>query len=176
MQILLADLAQPWRDPVEGSTWLDGRALELFGDGLAWLPGAQELLEEVRAAGLRTALVTNTRRPLVDVALRMLGAHNFDVLACGDEVPRTKPDPAHFLYAAQALGVDPTACVAIEDSPAGVASALAAGCAVLAVPREVALVGVEAHVLASLLEADVAMLRALIDRRAPGPAAGRSRT
>jgi len=59
----------------------------------------------------------------------------------GDEVTRGKPDPEPYLVGAERLGVDPAACVAIEDSPTGIASARAAGVptlgveAVLPVPR-----------------------------------------
>jgi len=162
MEIMHADLGQPWRDPVEGADWLDARVLGLFADGLEWLPGAQELVTAVRAAGLGTALVTNTGRALVDVALETLGRRNFDVVICGDEVVRPKPDPAPYLAAAVALGVDPAACVAIEDSPAGVVSARAAGCAVIAVPHDVALVDVDAVVVASLLEVDLPFLHRLV--------------
>jgi HAD superfamily hydrolase (TIGR01509 family) len=162
MQLLLADLDQPWRDPAEGAAWIANRVKELFRAGVDWRPGARELLEAVRAAGLPTALVTNTGRSLVDVALGTLGAHNFDVIVCGDEVEHAKPHPGHYLAAAHALGVDPTRCVAIEDSPTGVASATAAGCAVLAIPHETPLGEVSGLVLASLIEADVATLEGLV--------------
>ena len=55
----------------------------------------------------------------------------------GDEVQHGKPDPEAYLTAAARLGVDPARCLAIEDSPAGVASAEAAGCVVIAVPNQV---------------------------------------
>jgi beta-phosphoglucomutase-like phosphatase (HAD superfamily) len=77
------------------------------------------------------------------------------VTVCGDEVAHTKPDPEPYLAAAAALGVPAAACVAVEDSPAGVASAVAAGCAVIAVPNEVALTDVDGLVLSSLAEADL---------------------
>jgi HAD superfamily hydrolase (TIGR01509 family) len=165
MAILHEDLGQPWRNATYGADWLDARVLDLFAEGLDWLPGARELLEAVRAAGLRTALVTSTRRSLVEVALDTVGRHNFDVVVCGDEVRRTKPDPAPYLAAARALGVDPGACVAIEDSPAGVVSARAAGCAVIAVPHEVELTDVDGVLLASLLDVDLALLRSALARR-----------
>lgn len=166
MAILLADLDQQWRDPVEGAQWLDARVLRLFAAELDWRPGARELLAMVRAAGLMTALVTNTRRAVVEVALATLGVANFDLLVCGDDVPRTKPDPAPYHVAAAGLGVDPAVCVAIEDSPAGIVSAVAAGCAVVAVPNELALdevAGVpDVLVLDSLADADVLLLRRLV--------------
>jgi HAD superfamily hydrolase (TIGR01509 family) len=173
MDILLADLDQQWRDPVEGADWLDMRVLEHFAAGLDWRAGARELLAQVRAAGLKTALVTNTRRALVEVALGTIGAHNFDLLICGDDVARTKPDPMPYLAAAAGLGVDPAACVAIEDSPAGIASAVAAGCAVVAVPNEVALDNVadlaDVLVLASLADADVTTLAELVSGISEAP-------
>ena len=162
MRLLLADLNQPWRDPDEGAEWINRRVEELFAEGVEWRPGARELLHAVRVAGLPTALVTNTGRSLVDIALRTLGPENFDVVVCGDEVDHAKPHPGHYLAAARALGVDPTRCVAIEDSPTGVASATAAGCAVLAIPHETPLGEVSGLVLASLHDADVATLRNLV--------------
>ena len=163
MAILHEDLDQPWRDPAYGAAWLDARVAELFADGLDWLPGAQELIAAVRAAGLRSALVTNTGRALADIALRTIGADNFDVVVCGDEVARVKPDPLPYVTAAKFLGLSPQECVVIEDSPAGVRSAFGAGCVVVAVPNELALEGTaEASlVVASLLELDVDRLRGL---------------
>jgi HAD superfamily hydrolase (TIGR01509 family) len=165
MALLLADVGQSDRDPAPGAAWLDRRVGELFAEGeLEWRPGARELLAAVRAAGIPTGLVTNTGRGLVEVALRSLGAANFDVVVCGDEVSHSKPHPAHYLAATTALGVEPARCVAVEDSPTGVASAAAAGCVVLAVPHETPLADLPGSglVLESLLEADVAMLRALV--------------
>jgi HAD superfamily hydrolase (TIGR01509 family) len=120
----------------ESGAWLENRVRELFDGGLRWRAGAAELVAAVRAAGLRTGLVTATRRSLVEIALRTLGRDNFDVLVCGDDVSRPKPDPEPYLTAAGLLGVPPAACVAIEDSATGSASAEAAGCAVLVVPSE----------------------------------------
>jgi HAD superfamily hydrolase (TIGR01509 family) len=61
----------------------------------------------------------------------------FAAVVTGDQVLDGKPHPEAYLTAAARLGVDPAACVAIEDSPTGVASARAAGCVVLAVPHHV---------------------------------------
>jgi HAD superfamily hydrolase (TIGR01509 family) len=136
MQVLHDDLDQPWRDAAADAAWLTERVHELFGGGLIWRPGARELIAVVRAAGLPTALVTSTGRTLVEVALETLGRQSFDVVVCGDEVTAPKPDPAPYRLAADLLGVPIEDCVAIEDSPTGVASARASGAAVLAVPCE----------------------------------------
>jgi HAD superfamily hydrolase (TIGR01509 family) len=139
MRLMREDLGQPDRDEPADVEWLTDRVFELFGKGLVWRPGALELLHAVRAAGLPTALVTSTGRKLVEVALDTLGRENFDVVVCGDEVRSPKPDPEPYRTAAALLGVPIEACVAIEDSPTGLASAVASGAAVLAVPAELEL-------------------------------------
>ncbi|MCW2501835.1 MAG: HAD-superfamily hydrolase, subfamily variant3 [Actinomycetia bacterium] len=139
MKIFLDDLGLETGQAqlAESQRLVEERTKELFLQGLPWRRGAQELLHEVHAAGLPTALVTSTHRHLVDVALTTLGPEYFDVVVTGDEVDQAKPHPRPYLQAAALLGVDPGRCVAIEDSPVGVASAVAAGCAVLVVPSEV---------------------------------------
>lgn len=119
----------------EVSTWIRERTTTLFEDALPWRPGAQQALTTIRAAGIPSALVTSTERELTELALRTIGKHNFDVIVCGDEVGgRNKPHPQPYLRAAELLKVPPGRCVAIEDSPPGAESAVAAGCAVLVVP------------------------------------------
>jgi HAD superfamily hydrolase (TIGR01509 family) len=163
MEILHADIAQPWRDSHTSVTWLEARVRDLFASGLVWRPGARELLAEVRAAGIPSALVTATRRHLVEVALTTIGADNFDVVVCGDDVARTKPHPEPYLTAAARLGVPPERCVAIEDSPTGVTSARRAGCVVVAVPCEVALTDPAGVIMVDSLELlDVPTLRRFI--------------
>ena len=98
-----------------------------------WRPGALELLRGLRAAGVPCALVTMSYRSMTDAVLQTLPAGSFDVVVTGDEVTRGKPHPEPYLTAARRLGVHPTDCVAIEDSPPGVASAQAAGVPVVAV-------------------------------------------
>jgi len=96
------------------------------------------LIDQVRAAGIKTALVTNSPRQLVDVAVGgLIGGHRFDVTICGDEVTRGKPDPHPYLHAMELLGLSAAQCLAVEDSPSGTAAAVAAGIPVLVVPSEV---------------------------------------
>lgn len=167
MRILHDDLGQPERDPDVSAAWINARILELFRAGLPWRPGAFELLHAVRAAGVPTALVTSSPRALVEIALDTLGRDSFDVVVAGDEVVAAKPHPEPYLTAARLLGAPIERCVAIEDSPTGVASALASGAAVLAVPAEVPLppiLGV--HQVPSLTGVDLAALAALLADRA----------
>jgi HAD superfamily hydrolase (TIGR01509 family) len=163
MQILRDDLGQPDRPEAPDVQWLTDRVFQLFAEGLVWRPGALELVRAVRAAGLPTALVTSTGRRLVDIALRTIGAENFDAVVVGDEVKAPKPDPEPYLTAARLLGVPITECVAIEDSPTGVASALASGAAVLAVPAELELPPTDGvHLRDSLEGVDPAYLADLL--------------
>jgi HAD superfamily hydrolase (TIGR01509 family) len=136
--LLHADVGAPEDAGAASARWLLERTLELYRQGMPWLPGARELLLAVRGAGLATALVTSTPRALVNEAMKAIGAGYIDVVVTGDEVARNKPDPEPYRRATRLLGVPAAACLAIEDSPAGIASAQAAGCPVLAVPREIA--------------------------------------
>ncbi len=103
-----------------------------------WRPGARELLGELRAAGVRNALVTMSWRPFTDLLVELLPAGSFDIVVPGDTVQHGKPHPEPYLTAAGLLGVDVADCVAIEDSPSGVRSAVAAGVPTIAVPHVVA--------------------------------------
>jgi HAD superfamily hydrolase (TIGR01509 family) len=171
MTILHADLGlvRTEEQLLADARWVEDRTAQLLGTGVSWCPGARELVTAVRAAGLRTALVTTTPRRLADIVLASiradLGGDPFDVTVCGDEVPARKPDPAPYLQAMAALGVEPGECVVVEDSESGVAAGLAAGAAVLGVPtvQELApapgltlrngLVGVDVAGLADVLAA-----------------------
>jgi HAD superfamily hydrolase (TIGR01509 family) len=160
--ILLESLGEPLDRAAEHQEWLRARMREMFAAGAPWKPGARELLLEVRAAGLPTALVTSTPRELADLLLRHLGSDNFDFTVCGDEVEHRKPDPEPYLIAAEKLGVDITRSVVLEDSFSGVTSALAARAVTLAVPSEVRLPpGLDVLVRDSLEGVDLAYLRGL---------------
>ena len=161
--IVHADLGRPDADPLASGERLVELARERFARGLVWRPGARELVDAVRGAGIPTALVTNTHRPLVRVALGPLLDELFDVSVCGDEVRLPKPHPEPYLTAAALLGADPGDTVAVEDSPTGVASAEAAGCQVLVVPAVVPVPRGPRRTFASTLAAvTVADLAALV--------------
>lgn len=107
-------------------------------DGVVPLPGAVAALQ---AAGPRGAIVTSCSRDLADARIAAAGLPAPAVVVTADDVHHGKPDPEPFVLAATHLGVDPSRCLVVEDAPAGLAAAAAAGCARLAVttthePRE----------------------------------------
>jgi HAD superfamily hydrolase (TIGR01509 family) len=97
--------------------------------------GVRELIEECVRAGVRLGIVTTTSRCNVDALLgRQLGPHwcsLFSTVICAEQAPQKKPDPQAYLLALQALRVPAESVVAIEDAPAGVAAAQAAGVPVI---------------------------------------------
>ena len=115
---------------------LDGVIARLHRS-IPWRPGARELLADLGATGVPCALVTMSWRRFVDPVLAALPAGSFTAAITGDEVPagRGKPHPEPYLLGAAACGADPADCLAIEDSPTGVRSALDAGSRVLGVPN-----------------------------------------
>ncbi|WP_281880909.1 HAD family hydrolase [Nocardia sputorum] len=129
-------------EPTPGSLraageFLERRVTELMTGPIPWRPGAKDALAMVRAAGLSSALVTNTKRSLTEFGLDTLGRDFFDVSVCGDEVAHGKPEPDVYLRAAELFGLAPEQCVAVEDSPTGARAAQAAGCALVVVPCEI---------------------------------------
>jgi len=129
------------------------RVVARLREAVPWRPGARELLAAVVAAGIPTALVTMSWRRFADEVVMCLPPGSFTTSVAGDEVRRGKPHPEPYLSAAAKLGVDPTHCVAIEDSPTGVRSARAAGCRVIAVPHVVPVPDGLAHVTVNSLVA-----------------------
>lgn len=100
------------------------------------MPGAHRLLWHLHKHNIPVALATSTSR--ATFAAKMAGHVNlqsiFTCVSCGDEVTNGKPAPDCFKQAAAKLGLQPSECLAIEDAPAGVESAVAAGLRVAVVP------------------------------------------
>lgn len=95
------------------------------------IPGARELLSSVPVE--RRCLVTSAPTELALARLAGAQIPSGEFVVTGDDVIRGKPDPEPYLSGAAKLGVDPADCVVFEDSPAGGASAMAAGARVVAV-------------------------------------------
>ncbi len=132
VEYLLAKATRP-AEPAAVARWLVAAMVDLVTAApLAVLPGAASLVAEVRTGGLPYALVTSSVPAIVDAVLARLDV-GFDVVVCGADVHHAKPHPEGYLLAAARLGVDPGRCIALEDSPNGVAAAEAAGYRVVAV-------------------------------------------
>jgi HAD superfamily hydrolase (TIGR01509 family) len=120
---------------------------QLAQHGVPWQPGAQELLKSVRDAGIPTALVTMSIRSMAEDIVGVIPFTAFDELVTGDEVAAPKPHPEPYLAAAGRLGVDIADCVAIEDSPTGLAAAMSAGAVSIGVPHMLSLDEAPSHVV-----------------------------
>ena len=101
---------------------------EIESGPLRPLDGARELIAAARERGLRVGLASQSIASWVHPTLRAASLDEaFDVVVTGDDVERPKPQPDIYVHTANLLDVAPAACLAIEDSPAGVQSAAAAG-------------------------------------------------
>lgn len=111
--------------------------LKQYQAGAPLIRGARELVEQLRNAGVPIAVASSSHREWVEAALTGAGLRDyFDQTTAGDEVSMGKPSPEIYLKAAEKLGFDPANCIAIEDAPAGVESAKAAGMSVVLVRSE----------------------------------------
>src|SRR4051794_6424320 len=138
------------RDIIDHLT--DDVMAQLERSGVPFRPGARELLADLRAAGIKTALVTMSMRRMADNVVELIDFEAFDVVIAGDDATRPKPFPDAYLQACTALGVSPAQSVAIEDSPNGIRSAVASGAAVIGVPLMVSVAGAGAHAVWPTLE------------------------
>lgn len=113
----------------------DQLRLEALRGRVKLMPGAAEVVDFGRRAGLPLALATSGMRSHVDLSLAETGLlGKFDVEVTGDEVERGKPAPDLFLTAARKIRVDPPRCIVFEDSLLGIEAGIAAGMRVIAVP------------------------------------------
>jgi HAD superfamily hydrolase (TIGR01509 family) len=103
-------------------------------------PGAIEAFRTLRAAGIPQALVSNSDRIVVEANIRTMGLIMPRLVTVTiNDVRLGKPEPEPYLRAAYLLGVEPTECLVVEDSPTGVQAGLNAGMRVLAWPESAAL-------------------------------------
>ncbi|MFP5345489.1 MAG: HAD family hydrolase [Actinomycetes bacterium] len=117
-----------------------------------WRPGARALLDEVVAAGVPCALVTMSWEPLAEAVVRQLPPGTFAAVVTGDQVTNGKPDPEPYATAVEMLGARAERCVAIEDSPTGLASAEAARVPTIGVPHMVPIASAPGRTVVQTLE------------------------
>ncbi|HEX6931612.1 MAG TPA: HAD family phosphatase [Streptosporangiaceae bacterium] len=158
----------------EVAGWLLGGMAALLAEReAALMPGALDLLCEVEQAGIPRVLVTSSEQVIMDAVLTSLAIRGvaFTATVCGADVSEPKPDPEPYRLAATLIGADPRHCAALEDSPNGVGSALAAGCVTIAVPG---VAPVEPRdgltIVDSLTDVDLSLLRNLAARGTVTPA------
>ena len=102
-----------------------------------FIPGIRPLLDDLAAAGIPAAIVTNATSEVARYTAGRAPDNLFRVIIGDEEVAqgvRPKPDPDAYLQAAHRLGVDPRSCVVVEDSPSGAAAGVAAGIVTVVVP------------------------------------------
>ncbi len=129
---ILFDLPQPTPALVEAKA---AHLIALIRAEARPLPGVPAVPFRLRNSGLRLALASSSRRPVIQEVLETLGLDGiFEAVVSGDEVARGKPAPDGFLMAARRLGVEPDRCLVVEDSRNGVLAAKAAGMTVAAIP------------------------------------------
>jgi len=90
------------------------------------LPGVIEILGELRRSGIKIAIASASKNARTVIKKLEIG-NLVDAIADGYSVEHPKPAPDLFLYAATQLGLAPAQCVVVEDAPAGVEAAIAAG-------------------------------------------------
>ncbi|WP_299041676.1 HAD family phosphatase [uncultured Tateyamaria sp.] len=134
VQMLTTFLGDPAKAAAFNADWHAGVAQRLQQD-VPLRPTVRDALATLGGQGARMAVVTSTngdsaRRYLEQVGLLPL----FEVVLGGDEVSARKPDPAPYIEAAAALGLDPGLCAAFEDSDHGITAAARAGCRAVQVP------------------------------------------
>lgn len=103
----------------------DTVAREVYQEA-ALMDGFHDLCAEIRAADAPIALVTSSPHEWLNIVVDRFDLE-FDAIVSADDVPAGKPEPDIYERAAEAVGEDPTDCVAIEDSIHGAAAAKAAG-------------------------------------------------
>ncbi len=113
------------------------RTVEHFQSHIEYMPGALELLLQLKEEGIPVGLVTASPSSMMSATLSRLPEEYFDVAVSGDDVKVTKPDPEGYILAAERLGVDISHSIILEDSLTGISAAVSSGAFVVAVPMMV---------------------------------------
>jgi len=113
---------------------LTSRVLEQMDNEIPWRPGAHELICGLFDAGIPLAIATMALTEMAHRVAEAIPGVSFSAIVAGDQVTKSKPHPEAYLTAAERLGVNPSDCVAVEDSPVGVTAASQAGMFTIGVP------------------------------------------
>ena len=130
---------QPWSGPgrAEVTDRIINRAITLVEENRPLLKGAREAVALCKAQGLKVGLASASPLHMLEKVLIMFDLHDsFDALASAEKLPYSKPHPQVYMDCAAKLGVDPTTCVALEDSVNGMIASKAARMRSIVVPAE----------------------------------------
>jgi sugar-phosphatase len=112
-----------------------GKMQSLIPDNALAQAGARELVQFVHENNLPRAVASSSALSIIHTAMHSMGWQNVITTLCsGEEVQNGKPAPDVYLLAAERLSVDPTKCLALEDSPRGAQAAVSAGMTCYGVP------------------------------------------
>lgn len=121
--------------PAEITQILTDSVIAKLEGSIAWRPGVLSLMQDLRAKGIKTALVTMSMRRMALSVVERLPSGVFNVVVAGDDVTHGKPHPEPYLKAAELLGVNIRDCIALEDSLTGLTSAEASGAIAIGIPN-----------------------------------------
>ena len=128
----LVELVAPHLDPEDEDLVIEGHEAAL-GDTVRAMPGAHDLLAELKGRGRPWAVVTSGSHRIATARIAAAGLPLPGVLVTADDVTQGKPHPEPYLLGAERMGAEPSECVVVEDSPGGTRAGLAAGMPVVAV-------------------------------------------
>ena len=131
----MSNLAKGAEDALFFETELIRLVADQFKNGLEFMPGARELVEDLSTRGIPLALVSASPRLLVDSAIELLPPGTFTTSVSSQDVAISKPNPESYLKAADYLRVDITRCIVLEDSKTGIDAGLASGAVVIGIPH-----------------------------------------
>jgi len=122
------------QDPTELIEMAEQAMRDIFADAdLKPIDGIPTLLDGIKAMGMTLCVASSSSHELIELVLNKIGlASRFDIIVSGEDVDEGKPAPDIYLAAAKKADVAPNMCIAIEDAPAGIASAKNAGCVCIA--------------------------------------------
>ena len=144
--------------------WYELMLARVRRDGLPLKPHADETLRWMHQRGLKLALCTSNARKVVEEYLALAGWEDaFDQVVTGDMVQNGKPAPDIYLLGAQRLGLEPSACLGVEDSVNGVKAVRAAGLRCVMIPDVLPYTPELAPYVDTLLS-DLSELGAIIDK------------
>ena len=130
---------QPWTGPSreEVTARVIDRAISLVEEKRPLLPGARDAIALCKSQGLKVGLASASPLHMLEKVLEMFDLRDsFDALASAEKLPYSKPHPQVYMDCAAKLGVDPLACVALEDSVNGMIASKAARMRSIVVPAE----------------------------------------